>query len=389
MTGRLTAFMGGVTMGSRGHPGKVRAVFPLAASLVIGVVSATFLCGCGGDEAAASPRFDGKDVEAWTDELGSEDETLRRRAIEQLGAGGSAAAAVLRKIIVIGSGDTRDTLRWLRAGEMAESALARIGAPAVPAIVDALGDDNSWARIHAAGAVSRMHPAPVEAVERLARNLSHEDSTVRTVSARALGEIGTAAAPAAPALVTTLRDEDRHAREAAATALGGIGAPAADVAHDALVEAFADGVEDVRAAAVQALAKVGPRSSALSALLELLGSDDLASMYVPDTIGAMGAEAAPAVPRLIAALGHKDWDRRSSTAVVLGKLGPRAAAAADSLLGLLDDRIMMVREAAAEALGLIGAAREDVRKRLRVLAAEDEEKRVRTAAKDALERLGD
>lgn len=367
----------------------MRAAFPVAALLAIGIVSAALLGGCGGDDAAAGPHFDGKDVEAWTDQLGSEDADVREHAIEQLSAGGASAVDVLREIIVVRPGDGRDILRRLRAGEMAEPALGRIGAAAVPAIVDALGDDNAWARIHAAGAVYWMHPVPAETVEPLAKNLSHEDSTVRTVSARALGGMGAAAAPAASALVVALGDEDRYVRETAATALGEIGAPAADVAHDALVTALADGTEDVRAAAVQALEEVGPRPGALSALLELLKGDDLASMYAPSAIGAMGAEAAPAVPQLIAALGHEDWDRRSSTAVVLGKLGSHATAAADSLLGLLDDRIMMVREAAAEALGLIGVMREDVREKLRALAAEDEEERVQTAAKDALERLGD
>jgi HEAT repeat protein len=314
---------------------------------------------------------------------------VRQQALEELGAGGAAAVPVLREIIAVDLGVQELALRRLRAGEMAEIAMARIGRAAVPAILDALGDDNTWARIHAAGAAGRMHPAPVEAVGALTENLKHADDTVRTTSARALGEIGPQAASAAAALAIALGDEKAHVREAAATSLGGIGAAAAEASHDALVAALRDPEENVRAEAVMALEALGPRPHALPALIAVMQADDLASLYAPSAIGAMGSGAAPALPQLIAALGHATWDRRSSAAGTLGKIGAPAAAATDALLGLLKDPVMVVRESAAEALGLIGVSREDVREALAKLAAEDGEARVQTAAKDALELLAD
>ena len=69
--------------------------------------------------------------------------------------------------------------------------MVRIGQPAVPSLIEALGD---------------------------------EDWDVRREAAWALGEIGDARA--VPSLIEALRDEDWRVREAAVEALEGIGAPA-------------------------------------------------------------------------------------------------------------------------------------------------------------------
>lgn len=345
--------------------------------------------GCGRDGTTAAPRYQDQDAAAWATRLGCEDDDVRQRAVDALAAGGTVAAELLRSIIAVDENARDGGRASLRAATMAETALVRIGPSAHATVVAALGDPRPWARIHAASAVGRMHPAPVDAVGPLTVNLTHGDSTVRTTSARALGGLETKSAPAVEALATLLGDEDRHAREAAATALAGIGGPAATAAHDRLVDALQDGAEDVRAAAVQALAAIGPRPEALPKLMAVWARDDLAALYVPDVLEAMGPEAAPALPKLIDALGAADWGRRSSAASVLGGLGAIAAAAVDPLLLLLDDRVMQPRWSAAEALGRIGVRKDAVLERLRALAKGDPEEEVKTAAQEALKRLAE
>ncbi|MCL6540977.1 MAG: HEAT repeat domain-containing protein [Roseiflexus sp.] len=69
---------------------------------------------------------------------------------------------------------------------------------------------------------------------------------------------------------------------------------------------------------------------------------------------ALGQIGAPAVPGLLAALGDADWRVRSAAAAALGEIGD--AAAVPGLLAALGDADADVRRAAAEALGEIGDA---------------------------------
>lgn len=86
-------------------------------------------------------------------------------------------------------------------------------------------------------------------------------------------------------------------------------------------------------------------------------------------------------------LGDPDPVIRTQAAKELGKLGPAAASAADSLEPLLADPDPMVRGMAAAALGKIGVVAEDgVQGLVRML--EDPVIPVRFWAADALGRLG-
>jgi FOG: HEAT repeat len=102
-------------------------------------------------------------------------------------------------------------------------AFGAAGAPAVPALIQALGDDD-WG--------------------------------VRRASAEALVKIGT---PAVPALIQALGDSDSAVRRAAAEALGELGDPQA---VPALIQALVDDWDDVRWAAAVALGKLGDSSRA-------------------------------------------------------------------------------------------------------------------------------
>jgi hypothetical protein len=92
--------------------------------------------------------------------------------------------------------------------EAAADALGRIGAPAVPKLIDALRKNNGPdERVRAARVLARIGPEAVDAVPMLTTALSDEDPHVQKAAARALGQIGPAAAEAVPALMELLNTE--------------------------------------------------------------------------------------------------------------------------------------------------------------------------------------
>ncbi len=106
-------------------------------------------------------------------------------------------------------------------------------ADAVPALIDALKDEDAQVRWRAAEALGAIRQASVPA---LMTALKAEQAEVRWRAADALGMMGSAAKDAVPSLVEALHDESWLVRERAAHALGEIG-PEAEAAVPALVEA--------------------------------------------------------------------------------------------------------------------------------------------------------
>jgi len=139
-------------------------------------------------------------------------------------------------------------------------------------------------------------------------------------------------------------------------------------------------------------------------------------------VGQFGADAAPAVPYLSAALGDPSADARAAAAaslaeiadanasavpalikalsdptpkvrslaaVALRQIGPRAANAVPQLVACLDDSVAFVRAPAADALGAIGpAARDAVGPLSRRLLAKDEQAFVLSSIAYALGDIG-
>jgi len=171
-----------------------------------------------------------------------------------------------------------------------EEALARLGdlGPATPAtiqaLVAALGDEDLYLRGAAALALGRIG-AP--AVPALTQALQGPRSDVRWSAAISLGRVGSPALAALPALTKALADASEHVRQAAAVALGGLGQPARSAAPE-LTRLLSDRDEAVRAAAALALRQVDPagRASqltpkALAATLDELVPALMAELHVP------------------------------------------------------------------------------------------------------------
>jgi len=92
--------------------------------------------------------------------------------------------------------------------EISMDALGRIGAPAVPALVEVLRSGDAATRLKVVETLGRMGEDAKEAVPDLIRALDDSDAEVRKAAARTLGRIGPAAKEAVPALVRQLLESN-------------------------------------------------------------------------------------------------------------------------------------------------------------------------------------
>jgi hypothetical protein len=176
-----------------------------------------------------------------------------------------------------------------------------------------------------------------------------QDARFRKQLVEALGAVGT---PAVPPLIQALRDGDWDVRAAVCEALVKIGAPAVPPLIQALGEQAWDEWEgevlwSVRAAACRALGAIGDRQAVLP-LIQALGDWN-------EDVRAAACEAlvkigAPAVPHLIQALGGGNSDVRAAACRALGAIGDRQAVPALSVWAHAGERV------AQEALQQMGQA---------------------------------
>lgn len=104
-----------------------------------------------------------------------------------------------------------EALRDKDAKGAAYKALAKIGKPAVPALIAALKDKDNWVRESASMALGTIGHDAKAAVPTLAEALKDKDFGVRLMAAAALGLIGPAAKAAVPALIGVWMDDDEEA----------------------------------------------------------------------------------------------------------------------------------------------------------------------------------
>jgi HEAT repeat protein len=152
--------------------------------------------------------------------------------------------------------------------------------------------------------------------------------------------------------VTGLRDADPAVRARAARALGDLGPDAADAVPE-LLRLQCDPDPGVQAEAVAAVCRVGgPRAREMVRQILLDGKDKKVPFFSPGVL----RKASPAVLPPLRALLTDDEVQSAA----LGALGPDAASAVPSLRGALADGDAPTRAAAARALGLIRPAASEV-----------------------------
>jgi HEAT repeat protein len=225
--------------------------------------------------------------------LASDSGAVRKRAAEQIGEIGPAAADAvphLQKLL----GDPA-------AGWSAGRALVHVGGAALPALESVLRDSpDPGARalaLDAYGSVERDPRKKLRVVTAASKEPSEE---VRVMAARQLGTLGPQAGDAVPPLVELLHDPSPAVRFEACQALGGLGTTARGAMPGLRATLAGDADPNVRSGAARALAT-------------------------------MGRYAADNVPALVAALEDSSGTVRCSVAQALGWMGRAAAAAAPAL----------------------------------------------------------
>jgi HEAT repeat protein len=208
-----------------------------------------------------------------------------------------------------------------RTTHLALDAVASLGAPAVPRLVDAL---------------------------------KHEKLRGHVI--QVLGKIGPAAAPATPALTGLIADKDDDVAYEALMALAKIG-PGAKAAVPEVMKVLAGGDKSNVPTAAYVLGKIGPdAAAALPALRGLLAGDDAlaaeVSAWALTQIRPGSPEiAAEAVPVLIKALSSPLPEVRQGAVKALGELGPLARSAQDAVeKAAAGDEDEAVKAEAAKAL---------------------------------------
>ncbi len=246
-------------------------------------------------ELLAKPRL----VQTWAERALAQDPKVRATAAAKLVQGGAKSLPLLRHFLL----ESNERLH-----QEAFEVIRRIGAAALPLLIELLGWDEMSIAREAVSVLIDLAPDTDTAQPALIRALNSEDLPLARDAARALGALGGRASPSVPQLVKALSHPDPLVRLYTAEALAAIGPDAAAATPD-LAKALRDPSPGVRWAAGEALAAIGPR-------------------------------AAPAVPDLLEALKDEFLYVRICAASALGNIGSSTEAVLVALKAAANDPAM-------------------------------------------------
>lgn len=183
--------------------------------------------------------------------------------------------------------------------------------------------------------------------------MKNKDPEIRRAAAKSLGSTEGMDSAVVQALITGLRDPDVYVRKFSAQSLGAMKANAKDAvpALAGLLNTASEKKENQQTAA-SALGKIGaPSLDALQTALKDTSKQSVVREKIIEALGDLGKVSKPAVPEIMEAL--KNTELRFSAAVALGKIGPEASEAKESLTTIVEnkkERDKAFREAAQIAL---------------------------------------
>ncbi|MCZ7546787.1 MAG: HEAT repeat domain-containing protein [Anaerolineae bacterium] len=164
--------------------------------------------------------------------------------------------------------------------------LRRLGteaADALPAIIEALDDDNPEVRYEATGALVSISP-DAKIVPHLVDALHDPAPDVRRMGAMGLVELGGDAVDAVPALIDALGDDDQDVSRLSFEALAAIGPGAVD-AVPALIDALGDSDWHVCERSLEALKAIGADAmDAVPAIISLMDTATFGNSIVRHTV---------------------------------------------------------------------------------------------------------
>jgi HEAT repeat protein len=201
-------------------------------------------------------------------------------------------------------------------------ALARLGAPAVPAMAKAL--QYEALRPHVVKVLQELGPDAAGASSALAELVNDPDEATAHEATQTLARIGPGAKAAVPVLVEALKQNGHPNAHAIVYALGAIG-PAAGDAEDELMALVGGSNQDMALVSAWSLTKISPSP----------------------------AVASKVVPVFIAGLASPKPATRRGAAESLGQMGKNGKAADSALERAQKDSDKSVRDAATRALALV------------------------------------
>ncbi len=180
--------------------------------------------------------------------LGDSREPMRRKTATALGRIGPAAQLAIPSLVESLAFDESPAVR-----DAAETALAEIGTPAIPALAHLLEDQEAELRRRAAGSLGQMKTQAKPAVPQLEKCLEDSDAQVRYTAAKSVWQITGRAEASLPVFVETLKSSDRGLRMQAFRTLTTELGPQAAPARQGLSELLKHPDPQVRQAAEKAL----------------------------------------------------------------------------------------------------------------------------------------
>ena len=285
-------------------------------------------------------------------------------------------------------------------------------------------DNDTLVSMIATWALAMVQPddsqAQQRAVKKLIQGLKSDETRVRVVAAKGLHQLNAPPELVAPQLIAAANDPDPSVLANVLDALASLGPTVLDRAVPALKK------PEVREIAVAVISRLGSQAgSAVPGLLDAIDPDAPEfNSQVHHAFAEIGAATPEVIQYLTKALKSSNEEIRHSAIYALGRLGPKAAAATDSLKELtdsdnsfdpvaaawalvqihpqdqkiakmviphltkgLENDDAIIRVASANALGQIGAAASEATDKLKSLADDDPNPAVREAAEVALESI--
>ncbi len=248
-----------------------RIMWPMTVILVLAVValvvpgSPFYLT----DLLASGWHFHGRSTAYWIRALETEDLEERNKAIFALGAIGARAEEAVPVLAALMTGSPDRNTRSQAA--LALSKMAPASRLAVPALAQALNDEEPWVRMNAVMALSRLKADARAATAALVQalndksndtNLGRFNVSIQQMAVLTLGRVGAGNADALAALTAALGKEfSDRVRWSAVQALGEIG-PEARPTVPLLRALLKHNSEELREAAAEALRQIEPAPAA-------------------------------------------------------------------------------------------------------------------------------
>ncbi|OGQ77395.1 MAG: hypothetical protein A2289_17160 [Deltaproteobacteria bacterium RIFOXYA12_FULL_58_15] len=212
------------------------------------------------------PSYSGRTLSSWMYDIDSEQDFERRNACEAIGEMGVPAQKAIPKLVER-LDDSNPGVR-----EFAELALAKMGQPAVVPLESALARDEPVIRLHAAAALINIDAKHAKAGEELVSAVTGVGNADLSDKARdvlvALGE------PGAALLQSRLNDPYTPVRLFLVKTMGKIGKKASSSVPALAELARTDKDQQVRLAAIKAMAMIGPATAVETTFRELLEDPD-------------------------------------------------------------------------------------------------------------------